>query len=303
MKIHHLNCGTLHPLMFKNALNSDLISQLKNFIPSDIFTLLISQVNAKDFLSIQKDVLNDVMHLVCHCLLIEDGEKLILVDTGFGRFFSIYDYNSFLTPFHKYFLGPKLSLQETAYEQIKVKGYDPRDVTDIILTHLDADHVGGLFDFPWATAHLLEAEWFAANNPATLNEKNRYDARLWKTHENIVLYDDTKIVIENGLKFILLKNGISNNISLVPLAGHTRGHAGVYIKGLERDLFFVADSYLHHGQLDANFKALPVEIYNQSMQYSLPMQKETLQVIKDLKSNSEVTIFSTHDRAEFLSLS
>ena len=42
--------------------------------------------------------------------------------------------------------------------QIQRLGFDPRDVRDIVLTHLDFDHAGGLCDFPEARVHLLGAE-------------------------------------------------------------------------------------------------------------------------------------------------
>ncbi|NNG20071.1 MBL fold metallo-hydrolase [Naumannella sp. ID2617S] len=39
-------------------------------------------------------------------------------------------------------------------QQLQALGVDPRPVTDLALTHLDVDHVGGIADFPWAKVHL-----------------------------------------------------------------------------------------------------------------------------------------------------
>ncbi len=66
------------------------------------------------------------------CLLIEDGKKLILIDTGIGekqdeKFFS------------HYYLHNTKTLAQALHE----KGYSCNDVTDVILTHLHFDHCGG----------------------------------------------------------------------------------------------------------------------------------------------------------------
>ncbi|WP_157871168.1 MBL fold metallo-hydrolase, partial [Streptomyces aurantiacus] len=45
-------------------------------------------------------------------------------------------------------LRPALDLRETALHQIRQLGFRAEDVTHIVVTHFDADHVGGLADFP-----------------------------------------------------------------------------------------------------------------------------------------------------------
>ena len=70
------------------------------------------------------------------CLLIEDGEKLILVDTGMGnkqddKFFSHYDLHG----------------DATLLSSIEEKGFSPNAITDVLLTHLHFDHVGGAVQF------------------------------------------------------------------------------------------------------------------------------------------------------------
>jgi glyoxylase-like metal-dependent hydrolase (beta-lactamase superfamily II) len=66
------------------------------------------------------------------CLLIEDADRLILVDTGIGtkqseKFFS-----------HYYLHG-----QATLESSLKALGFDRSDITDVFLTHLHFDHCGG----------------------------------------------------------------------------------------------------------------------------------------------------------------
>ena len=75
---------------------------------------------------------NNLITLAMRCLLIEDAEKLILVDTGIGnkqseKFFS------------RYFLHGHDSLEKS----LNKLGFGVDDLTDIFLTHLHFDHVGG----------------------------------------------------------------------------------------------------------------------------------------------------------------
>lgn len=71
------------------------------------------------------------------CLLLEAGNRLILIDTGIGdkqddRFFGHYDLHRGDGPGDGTLLG-----------SIRQAGYSEADVTDVLLTHLHFDHVGG----------------------------------------------------------------------------------------------------------------------------------------------------------------
>ncbi|PTX20107.1 glyoxylase-like metal-dependent hydrolase (beta-lactamase superfamily II) [Pontibacter mucosus] len=75
---------------------------------------------------------NNLCTWAMRCLLIEDGDKLILIDNGIGdkqdaRFFS------------HYYLHGEASLLGS----LKAAGFSPEDVTDMFLTHLHFDHCGG----------------------------------------------------------------------------------------------------------------------------------------------------------------
>ncbi len=89
----------------------------------------------------------------CHVLLLETPSALVLVDTGIGLL-------DCLHPLDR--LGPQLindvgfrpNERLTALRQIEARGLDPALVTDIVLTHADPDHTGGLADFPQARIHI-----------------------------------------------------------------------------------------------------------------------------------------------------
>src|ERR671917_2202684 len=75
---------------------------------------------------------NNLCTWAMRCLLIEDGDRLILVDNGIGnkqdaKFFS-----------HYYLHG-----DATLDNSLKKKGFSKDDITDVFLTHLHFDHCGG----------------------------------------------------------------------------------------------------------------------------------------------------------------
>jgi glyoxylase-like metal-dependent hydrolase (beta-lactamase superfamily II) len=70
--------------------------------------------------------------LVCHVLLIETGQGLVLVDTGFGLR-DIAGPAPRIGP-ARHFIHPVLDPGETAINQVKDQGHDPADVRDIVLT-------------------------------------------------------------------------------------------------------------------------------------------------------------------------
>src|SRR3546814_580779 len=75
---------------------------------------------------------NNMCSWATRCLLIEDGNRLILVDTGMGdkqsdKFFGYY-----------YLHG-----DDTLERSLHKAGFDFGDITDVLLTHLHFDHCGG----------------------------------------------------------------------------------------------------------------------------------------------------------------
>ncbi|MFM2016911.1 MAG: hypothetical protein RL007_567 [Bacteroidota bacterium] len=106
---------------------------------------------------------NNMCSWAMRCLLVEDGDRLILIDNGIGtkqdaKFFSYY------------FLHGDTSLEKSLH----AKGFDFKDVTDVFLTHLHFDHCGGSIvkkgdkletAFPNATYWSNEEHWEWATKP------------------------------------------------------------------------------------------------------------------------------------------
>lgn len=215
MRIHHLNCGTMCPLGGK------LVDGSRGYFRK--------------------------ARLVCHVLLIETDRGLVLVDAGLG----LDDVARASERLGKSFLGlarPVLDPLETAARQVEWLGYRREDVRHIVLTHLDVDHAGGIVDFPWAKVHVLGSERHAAMNRADPKERERYRPVHWKHDVRWVTYD-----VEGepwfGFEAVRQLRGLPEEILMVPLAGHTRGHAGVAVDTGKGWVLHAGDAYFFRGQI------------------------------------------------------
>lgn len=271
MKIHHLNCATFCPL------GGHLM---------DGMTLGIGPAK-----------------LVCHTLLVESSQGLILIDTGLGLK-DISHPKKRLSRFFKNVLRPVLQESETAYHQIKALGFHPNDVRHIILTHLDFDHAGGIDDFPQATVHLLQAEKEASLKRDSFISKGRYRPEQL-THSN--LWTTYYPVGERWYGFQSVRNlqGLPPEILLVPLVGHTLGHTGVALETDKGWLLHAGDAYFFRGELERNHHCTPgLSSYQKMMEVNRDLRLMNQQRLRQLAQNyaHEITVFSAHDAIEYLSL-
>ncbi len=103
----------------------------------------------------------------------ETGEGLVLVDTGYGLS-DVHHPHPRLSRTFRAMPNIRFGQTNTARYQIEAKGFDPRDVRHIGLTHLDFDHAGGLEDFPEATVHVMKKELDAFRQRAGVVARGRY---------------------------------------------------------------------------------------------------------------------------------
>jgi glyoxylase-like metal-dependent hydrolase (beta-lactamase superfamily II) len=271
MRIHHLNCSTLCPLggHFTDRISPGLVAA----------------------------------HMVCHCLLIETSDGLVLVDTGLG----IHDVaapEERINPFLRAILRPKLDVNETAIAQIRALGFNPQNVKHIILTHLDFDHSGGIEDFPDAQIHVLETELRAANDPKGIKARIRYQAsRLAKIKNWNTYYAEGEKWF--GFEAVRQLKGIPPEIIMIPLCGHSEGHAGVAINTDKGWLLHAGDAYFFRGEINHDYSCPSgLRGYQKLIEANHKMRILNLIKLRDLAHDhhSEVRIFSSHDSVEFADL-
>lgn len=172
---------------------------------------------------------NNLCTWALRCLLIEDEGRLILVDTGIGnkqdeRFFS------------HYYLHGDASLDSS----LNVLGFSKDDITDVFLTHLHFDHVGG--------AVVREGEKLlpAFKNATYWSNRQHWD---WAVYPNerekaSFLKENIMPLQESGqLKFVSTEDGarFSDNIHIRFVYGHTDAMMLPLINYGDKQILYMAD--------------------------------------------------------------
>lgn len=176
---------------------------------------------------------NNMCDWTMRSLLIEDGDRLILIDTGIGdkqseKFFS------------HYYLSDEGSLEPN----LKKLGFGIDEITDVFLTHLHFDHCGGAIKwnkdrtgfepvFPNATYWSTEKHWYWATEP-----NPREKASFLK--ENILPIQES-----GQLKFVDrtadFTRNVFNNFDVLFVDGHTESMMIPHIHYKGKTLVFMAD--------------------------------------------------------------
>ena len=191
--------------------------------------------------------------LVCHVLLLETRSGLALVDSGLGL-------QDAATPGHRFgparhFVRPLFDERESARRQVQALGYDPADVRDIVLTHFDADHTGGIADFPHARVHLTAAENDAALHPRTPIEKGRYLPAHRDHKPSIVEHHPARGEVWRGFASAVELTDIADGLVLIALPGHSRGHAAVAVDAGTHWVLHVGDAFYDRAQISGPGRA------------------------------------------------
>lgn len=245
--------------------------------------------------------------LTSHCLLVETEGALVLVDTGYG----LRDVAAPRARLSQAFLAvlrPDLREEMTAVRQIERLGFDPRDVRHVVLSHLDFDHAGGLDDFPQATVHLLADEVRAATAQRTVLDRMRYRPAQWGTRAAWRTYGVEQGETWMGFERVRPLAGVSPDVVMVPLIGHTLGHAGVAIRRDPGDwLFYAGDAYFYREEMDvARPRCTPgLRAYQTLMEKDRGQRLGNQTRLRGLiRSHAErgreaITVFCAHDVVEF----
>jgi len=218
---------------------------------------------------------NNLCTWALRCLLIEDGDRLILVDTGLGnkqdeRFFS------------HYYLHGDASMDSS----LAARGFHRDDITDVFLTHLHFDHVGGAIKrenehlvpaFKNATYWSNQQHWDWAVNP---NEREK--ASFLK--ENILPIQES-----GQLKFVPVEDGVqfSNNVKVRFAYGHTDAMMLPQISYKGRQILYIADLLPSAGHI-------PVPYVMAYDMFPLKTLTEKKAILAEVVENNYVLFFE-HD--------
>src|SRR5690606_5951430 len=164
----------------------------------------------------------------------------------------------------------------------------------VVLTHLDFDHAGGLDDFPHARGRLRDPEPAAATAPRTPLDRMRYRPQQWSTRGNWLTYEVPRG--ERWFDFECVRElvGAPEDVLLIPLFGHTLGHAGVAVRR-ERDwLLLAGDAYFYHAEMNVSAPSCTpgLRAYQRLMEKDRKQRLHNQARLRELKRahGAEVTI-------------
>lgn len=218
---------------------------------------------------------NNMCSWALRCLLIEDGNRLILIDNGMGtkqdaRFFSYY------------YLHGNDSLEKS----LNKHGFGMDDITDMVLTHLHFDHCGGSINYNSDRTKL---------EPAFKNAKYYCNTKHWEwaTHPNLrekasFLKENIVPIQESGqLNFIDSNTELIPGVKFIEVNGHTEAMMLPIINYKGSTLAYMADLIPSAGHLPIPY----VMGYDMRPMETL-IEKETI-LNKALENNW--TLFFEHD--------
>ena len=172
---------------------------------------------------------NNLANWAMRCLLIEDGDRKILIDNGIGD----KQDEKFLS--HYYLNG-----DDTLEKSLAKAGVKPEDITDMILTHMHFDHCGG--SVKWN--HDKTGFELAFPNATYWTSKKQYQ---WATHPNrrekaSFLKENILPIEESGqLKLIEDEGEYIPGIDFKLYDGHTNGQVIPHIHYQDKTVVFMAD--------------------------------------------------------------
>jgi glyoxylase-like metal-dependent hydrolase (beta-lactamase superfamily II) len=219
---------------------------------------------------------NNLCDWSMRCLLIEDGNRLILVDNGIGN-----------KQDEKFFAHYYLHGDDTLEKSLANAGFSSDDITDVILTHLHFDHCGGSIirkngklmpAFKNATYWSNERHWNWATQP-----NDREKASFLK--ENILPIQESR-----QLKFVPVEEEYQafENIRIRFVNGHTDAMMLPQINYKGRTIVFMAD-------LLPSVAHIPLPYVMAYDMFPLTTLNEKKSFLKEALENDYVLFFE-HDR-------
>lgn len=175
----------------------------------------------------------------------------VLIDTGYGDRFTA---ATRAWPWRLYAVATPVQSGGSTRQLLQRAGIYPEEVQDIVLTHLHADHVGGVSEFPNARFHVAGGAWEALCGMRPFAQLRRaflpalfpkdFASRLRAIDPAAFQPDPRWPALR---VFDLWGDG---SMHLVALPGHALGHCGVLLRDAAGEWLYAADAYWNWRQIE-----------------------------------------------------
>lgn len=188
---------------------------------------------------------NNMIDIAARCLLIEDGNRLTLIDTGMGNKQS----EKFYGHYHMY--G-----DDNIDKSLKTAGFSRDDITDVFMTHLHFDHVGGAIAYD-ANRILQPAFknarfWSNKNHWEWATKPNRREKASFLTENILPMQDCGQLKFTDVPEQDILKNS-ALGFDIFFANGHTEKQMIPMINYKGKTICFMADLLPTVGHLPLPF--------------------------------------------------
>ena len=186
--------------------------------------------------------------------------------------------------------------------QLKRFGLVPGDIETILLSHLHADHVAGLRDFPGARFVLTRQAFENARELKGLRALKRgFVPELlpddFEERATFLPRFDGPELGSLGASFDLWQD---RSTQLIPFPGHARGQIGLLASTQNGQMFFVADGVWHRASLQSGRGPHPVT--NLVVDNAREAAQTVLRLSEFARENPDVTMIPTHCPLAFAEL-
>jgi glyoxylase-like metal-dependent hydrolase (beta-lactamase superfamily II) len=168
-------------------------------------------------------------------LLVDTGERRVLVDTGAGR---LAEHAGDVFPG----IDQDGSVTGLLVESLRHAGYEPGDIDTVVITHAHPDHIAGMLDsgggltFANAEYVMSRDEYAFWTSPLAL-------ARAMPGMAEMAL--ENLQALEGRLTLAEYTYEAAPGVTLLDAAGHTPGHVAVAVNSGDEELLHIADTALH----------------------------------------------------------
>ncbi|WP_411958585.1 MBL fold metallo-hydrolase [Paracoccus homiensis] len=219
-----------------------------------------------------KVLLGGGIELAANTYAYQNGGRTFLFDAGSGK---------------DHYISQQFPTVGKLAGDLAAAGIDPTTVTDIVVTHMHIDHIGGLVPegrpvFANATIHVSETDWNIWNNP------DFAAAAPDQLKPMVNAVQQVGGIVGENIKTHSGEADLGAGVAMVPTPGHTPGHCGILLTSGSEQLLLIGDAIVtekvHFANPDAGW----------ALEADQALAAKTRRAILDQAATDKIMIAGSH---------